>query len=352
MKKFFNTEKILSDKLSNAEISSYAMIVGFKDDEQIFAHNADIDSYFDAASMGKVFPTSILALKAVDCGKLKLDDTLEKFFPNVSQDKKDITVKQLMTHTSGLLRHEFPKGISDGGREGISNFIFGFPIDYKPGTHFAYCCTAMTLLGFIVEKIYGEDLNSAMQEHICKPLGISRSRFNIAPNEPNAIKCNHKAEIMDIRWDDNNIAMMNGIPSGSGGLFVTARDLQTLTKALMRRDERLYGKATFDISEQNYTKNLPVLDSARSTANYALGFLYVTEEYDQACELFPTGSLGHTGWTGQSFFFNRDLNLYVILLTDATRCNSKKNGLNRVNDDEIHQMRADIHRAIKKDLEL
>ena len=65
---------------------------------------------------------------------------------------------------------------------------------------------------------------------------------------------------------------------------------------------------------------------------------------------FPDGSIGHDGWTGQSFYLNRELELYVILLTDANCCSVRKHGISHY--DEVCELRADIHRAIKKDLGL
>jgi CubicO group peptidase (beta-lactamase class C family) len=349
MKKLTETEKILNKMLTDKTFTSYALLVGFGADEwEFMSDDVNLDTYFDLASVGKVFPTSTLALKAIDRGLLSLDDTLEKFFDNVTEDKKNITVKQLLTHTSGILRYPFPDNVAERGRESISEFIFSTPLAYEPGTKYAYCCSGIILLAFIVEKVYGMTMNEAFEKYLCKPLGLTRSQYDIALDEPNAVICHHNPEVFDCRRDDNNGVRMGNIPCGSGGDFGTAGDLRKFVKAVMNMDERLYSKETFRIAEQNYTKGLEVLDLKRGAENHALGYTYVNENCIQARDLFPDGSIGHDGWSGQSFYLNRELGLYVILLTNATRCTAIKYG--ETDDDVVYGMRVEIHKAIKADL--
>ena len=201
-----------------------------------------------------------------------------------------------------------------------------------------------------MEKAFGMPLDEAFQQLLCKPLGLTRSRYNIAPDEPNAVNCNHVPSIQDIRRDDHNVKMMNGIPAGPGGNYCTPRDLQKFVKAILRKDERLYSNAMYDLAEKNCTEGLDVLDINRGIENHALGYTYVNQYCAQARDLFPEGSIGHDGWTGQSFYLNRDMKLYVILCTNATRCTAKKYG--KTNYNEVCAMRAEIHRAIKDDLGL
>ena len=349
MKEMINTEKLLRDKIADASVTSYALLIGYGDDEWCFTtDNVDLDTYFDAASIGKVFPTTTLILKAIDEGRISLDDKIDRFFPNVPEDKKNITVKHLLTHTSGMLRKPFPDNVAERGRESIVEFILSVPLSHPIGSKYAYCCTGIILLGFIVEWAFGMTLDVAFERLLCKPLGLTRSRYNLPPDEPNAINCNHDLRVCDIRRDDYNVQRMNGIPAGPGGNYCTAGDLRKFVKAVMRRDERLYSREIFDISEKNYTEGLDVEDVARGIENHALGYTYVNKNCPQACDLFPDGSLGHDGWTGQCFYFNRDMGLYVIFLTDANRCTVKKYGESHY--DEVRALRAEMHRAIKKDL--
>ena len=345
------TEKLIEEKVKSRDIETYVIMVGYGENEWCFkSDDADMDTYFDAASLGKIFPTATLILRALGDGRIALTDTLDKFFDNVPEDKRGITIKHLLTHTSGMLRAVYPKDIGDQGREGIINFVLSQPLHYPTGTKYAYCCDGALLLGFIIEKVYGMPLDEAMQEHFVKPLGMTRSKYNIAVDEPNAAVCYHMDDPGAYRLDDTNVRNMKGIPAGNGGNFLTPADLLKFVKAVMNKDERLYSKEMFTLSEKNYTEGLPVLDKFRGIDNHGLGYVYVNENCYQACDLFPDGSIGHEGYTGQSFFLNRDLGLYVIILSNATRCNRKKNG--QVIYTEVCDMRAEFHRAIKEDLKL
>jgi hypothetical protein len=159
-----NTLLEIQNQLDKHAFGKYAILVGYGDREwQYMSEGVDLDSYFDAASVGKVFPTSALALHAISEGLLSLYDTLEKYFPNVTEDKKNITVKNLMTHTSGMLRRQYPEKLGLRGREGVAEFIFSNPLAYETGTHYAYCCDGIMLLGFIVEKVFGMTLEEAFE---------------------------------------------------------------------------------------------------------------------------------------------------------------------------------------------
>lgn len=350
MKKLVNTEKIINDYLKKESFTSYALIVGYKGDEwTLTSDDVNLDTYFDAASVGKVFPTSTLAVKAIGEGKLSLEDTLEKFFFEVPKDKKDITIKQLLTHTSGILRCEFPDDIAKDGRKSITEYILNQPLAFEPGKHFAYSCNAITLLGFIIEKVFGVTLDEAFRLYIVEPLGMTRSKYNIAIDEENSVVCYHQESHTDYPWDDHNVRAMNGIPAGAGGNFCTAGDLRKFVKAIISKDERLYKEEMFDIAEQNYTAGIESMPDYVVYGNHGLGYEYVDSKCLQANVLFPEGSVGKEGYTGQSFYLSREKNLYVILLTNATRCIAKKFGY--VNYDEVCRMRTEIHKAIKRDLE-
>ena len=349
-----NTLQEIQRKLRSKDFGSYALLVGYQDQEwQYLSEDVNLDTYFDAASLGKIFPTTALALRAIGTGLLSLDDPIDQFFPNVPDDKKQITVKHLMTHTSGMLRRPYPQKLGLQGRDGVAQFILSNPLAYETGKSFAYCCDGMMLLGLILEKVFGMSLEDALETYIKKPLGMTRTQYHIKIDEENAVMCNHRADLGGLIYDDDNVRQLCGIPAGNGGLFITPGDLQKFVKALIIKDERLFPKKMYGPAEQNYTKGLSVLDSKRSTEDHGLGFVYVNENCEQARELFPEGSIGHVGWSGQSFYLNHDLPLYVILMTNSMRYQNLEKKLHGIERDRaVHQMRIDIHRAIKKDLGL
>ena len=81
-----------------------------------------------------------------------------------------------------------------------------------------------------------------------------------------------------------------------------------------------------------------------------LGYHIVDENFNQTGKLFPVGSFGHTGHCGQSFYINRELNLYAIILTNATRFANMKNDFKGYDYNDIMKMREEIHNAIYRDL--
>ncbi len=341
---FKNTEKLLNQKFADNDFDSYCVFVYAKGYERfIHSPNVNADTYFDIASMGKVLVTSPLILKAIGENKLSLDDTLAHFFDNTPKDKAFITIKQLLTHTSGIRRYDIPQEIADKGNDKVANFILHTSLAFEPGKSQEYSCNGMILLGYIIEKIYGKTLEEVFDEKIKTPLGYTRSKFNIEINEPNAAIC-YRTETLDglsHPWDDENIRVLR-TSAGSGGQFFTLNDINKYAKAIMNKSEALYPEKFFDLAEQNYIKDFD--------EGWGLGWLIVDGKYPQTGKLFPIGSFGHCGHTGTSLFFSREKDMYVIILTNATRCLNKKNGFKGYDYNKICEMRADIHNAIFDDL--
>lgn len=323
-------------------IGTYSVIVcDGRDRAVLCSEDADTDTYYDSASMGKVLVTSTLILKAVGEGRISLDDALPRFFDNVPDDKKVCTVRQLLTHTSGIIRVNFSREIADRGRDALAAHILSVPLGFEPGRGMRYSCNGFILLGIILEKLYGMRLDELFEATTKKTLGLTRSRFNIAPDEPNAATCWRRAEIGDCVCDDENVCAMRGV-GGNGASFWTAADIERFVLAVLRRDTRLYPDELFDLAERDYT---PDAENGRG-----LGYLYVDGRYPQTGKLFPAGSFGHCGHTGTCFFMDRAAGMYVILLTNATRCANMKNGFRGYNYGDVMKMRETLHNEILRDL--
>lgn len=341
--KLVETEKLMNELKSEKTLDTYAVAVCRKGEKAyLFSDDADKDTYFDIASMGKVLITSTLILKAVGEHKLSLDDTLDKFFDKVPADKRNITVEQLLTHTSGIVRCFIPRDVADKGRSALAEHIINNPLAYKPGEGKIYSCNAFILLGFILEKIYGTPLDELFYANTHKTLGLTRSKFNIATDEKNAAVSYHRRDVSEYRVDDDNVYNMRGI-AGSGAQFWTLDDMVRFCDAIMAKDERLYPKEIYDLAEKSHTAELG------EDAN-GLGWLVVDERYKQTGKLFPSGSFGHCGHTGTSFFFDRKQDMYVVILTNATRCSWVNHNFETEDYSVICKMREQIHNKIREDL--
>ncbi len=340
-----NTNILLQKKLSNREFDSYGVFVSVGNKtEFLHSQNVNSDTYFDIASMGKVLVTSTLILMSIDKNLLSLDDTLDSFFKDVPKDKQRITIKHLLTHTSGIVRYDIPQNDADSGSNAVAKFILNTPLAFQPGTKYIYSCNGMILLGYILEKIYSLPLEKIFETLLKKPLGYTRSKFNIEIDEPNAAVCYRSKSLDGLNhpWDDENIRVLK-TSAGSGGQFFTLGDIKKFADAVMSKSNILYSEKMFDLAEKNYTEGLD--------EGWGLGWLFVDEKYTQTGRLFPIGSFGHCGHTGTSLFFNREKDLYVIILTNATRFLNIKNNFKGYDYGIIEKMREEIHNEIYKDLD-
>lgn len=138
-------------------------------------------SVFELASVSKQFTaTAILMLK--DRGKLKLTDSLRHYFPELPYH--DITIYQMLTHTSGLPDYEGAMNEKwDRSKIAFNRDMIAFlakeqlPLLFAPGTRWEYSNTAYAILASIIEKVSGQSFHDFMAQHIFKPLGMTHSRI-------------------------------------------------------------------------------------------------------------------------------------------------------------------------------
>lgn len=338
------TQSVLERMISERFMDCCSICVSLKGNRgTAFSSNADMDTLFDIASMGKVLVTTPLILKAIDDGLLSLHSTLEDMFGHVPADKKSISVQQLLTHTSGVVRYEYPRSVGQAGHEAVLQYILDSKLGYSPGTQYVYSCNGMMLLGFMLEKLYGKELDEIWREQMKAPLSLTRSDFNIPIHAENAAVSYHRAEVGALRADDVNVYNIGGV-SGAGGEYWTARDLSSFCEAVLRKSPLLYSEPLFALAEKDYT---PTEEEGRG-----LGWLITDERYAQTGSLFPKGSFGHTGWTGTSVFLNRELDLYAVILTNTTRWTYVRENYQPVEIDSItHRIRQNLHDAIFCDLQ-
>lgn len=289
---------------------------------------------FDMASVTKILVTTPLALIAMDRGLLSPSDPVSRFFP-VPADKRDLTIRHLLTHTMGIGHKSLLP--SDGVYETIQSYILGIPLDIPIGTNVLYSCPAFILLGRILEKVWGSRLNEVFSRFVARPIGMAETGFTPEGREDIV---NANLDLADLGVvNDYNCRYLGGV-CGNAGVFSTMADLRLYVRTLIARGASLFSERIFASAVQNYTEGM---DEARG-----LGYLYVDDRYPQTGGLFPTGSIGHCGHTGQSLFVDLHSGFYVIVLSDATVSTVKKYG--QADYGEVMRMRRDIHAAIRADL--
>lgn len=192
------------------------------------------DSIFDVASITKSIPTSCLALKLIDEGKLKVDDKLIEFVPEFrNSDKELVYIKHLLTQTlnfQSLNNHFRLSNYKDKSPDEILEAIFTAEFGSKPGARFAYTNATSILLGLVVERISRKKLDEFGQEAFFKPLKMMRTSFHpeqfdkeeIVPTEFDEWRGRlAQGEV----HDESAYTLMEKQVVGSAGLFSTAPDL-------------------------------------------------------------------------------------------------------------------------------
>ncbi|NYH12929.1 serine hydrolase domain-containing protein [Paraburkholderia bryophila] len=192
------------------------------------------DTRFRIGSITKQFTATAIVLLA-GRGKLNLADSVSTHYANAPESWCDITIHQLLTHTSGIPSYTGrPDFVSHIGRidhtpEQILDLVRDLPLEFPPGERFSYCNSGYALLGLIVEKVSGQTYSAFLQSEIFDPLGMSNTGYD----ETRAILPRRAAgyERHGGKWINALFSAMS-VPYAAGGLYSTADDLLRWTEAL------------------------------------------------------------------------------------------------------------------------
>lgn len=273
------------------------------------------NTLYDMASCTKILSTTMVAFRMIDMGKLALHDSISRFLP-VPDDKKDIEVRHLLTHTSGIKAHFL---LEEDGRspDEVAQIILDKPLSTPTGTKVEYTCMGYIVLGKILEKIGGKPLDVLAKELVFNPLGMSDTCYrpldkgytDIAVTEYSEKLGAYKKGIVH----DENACFLNGI-SANAGIYSTAADCAKFARMLSRNG--LTDEGVF-ISPSLMKLAKTDLTTAVEGEGRGLGFVVKrTNTLSAMGDLYPGGSFGHNGYTGTSIYVHGDSGLYVVLLTN------------------------------------
>ena len=275
---------------------------------------------FDLASLTKPIVIGTLCMQLVERGKLFLDTPAEKYLPAFSQ--KEITLKHLLTHTSGLPAW-LPVYLRAPSREDAISYLGGVPLESQPGKKAVYSCLGYIVLGALLESITGQSLDKLAQEQIFAPLGMERTRFNpphtwrehcAATEDSNSFE---RRMVNYERYDwregviigqvhDENAHFLGGV-SGNAGLFSTSTDLSKFCRTLMNDGGELLHAESLCRMQQ-----VAAAEGERRGIGWA-----VTDD----------GCLYHTGFTGTSIRICLKRKLAAILLTNRVHPDADRRGI-------------------------
>ena len=146
------------------------------------------ETIFQSGSVGKQFTAAAVMLQVED-GKLALDDSITKYFTDAPESWRPITVRNLLTHTSGIPDYEanianasYGTGALDYRRdyteEELTKIAYGMPLEFVPGSRWNYSNTGYVLLGLIVQRVSGQSLARFSKERIFAPLGMHHTQIH------------------------------------------------------------------------------------------------------------------------------------------------------------------------------
>jgi len=298
---------------------------------------ATLETIYDLASLTKPLITGLLCARRVEAGEITLDSSVSNYLREFERtDKQAITIRQILTHTSGLPAWRPLYILAEGERDRAVSVIADLDLEFPPGTRVVYSDLGFIVLGRLLERLTGKALVELAQTEILEPLELKHTFFNpdvamqtgIAACETgNAYERetygNTAAQAEDYKnwrkeliWGtvhDGNAYFLGGA-AGHAGLFSTARETLVLAIQFVASQTRLLKPATCEMFRKNMT---PGLEEARSFA------WQLAETKDSAAGLdLPRESFGHSGFTGTSCWIDPEHERIFILLTNRTHAHA------------------------------
>src|SRR3984893_13383413 len=292
---------------------------------------ASLETIYDLASLTKPLVTGLLCARRIESGELTLDASVSHYLPEFDRpDKHMITVRQLLTHTSGLPAWRPLYVLAEGDPERTLGVIANLDLEFKPGSRVVYSDLGFITLGFLLERMSGQRLSELALHEIIKTLKLQRTFFNPAVALQTGIAAcetgntyerdtwkqtgapEYKNWRQGVIWGevhDGNAHFLGGA-AGHAGLFSTAQETQALAQQFLAGQTSLLKPETCSLFRTNMT---PGVEEARSA-----GWQLAQTKDSAAGPDLPLDSFGHSGFTGTSCWVDPNHERVFILLTNRT----------------------------------
>jgi len=313
------------------------------------------NSIFDLASLTKPFSTSMAVFKLIEQNKLLMDQDLSSIIKEVSLNSKaDITIRELLYHTSGLVAHkEYFKELTNNKktlrRDKLRELIITEPLVGKPGENQIYSDLGFIILAWVVEIISGKRIDRFVDEQVYKVLGIDDFFFidnfslhsnpsassadlyeRIVPTE----KCPWREKLLRAEVHDDNAWVVGGI-EGHAGLFGDAFSVWQISMEIMNA---IKGKETKALNSKLMQKFMV----KKKESEFKAGFDTPSKYGSSSGKYFSDKSIGHLGFTGTSFWIDPENSIIIILLTNRVHPDRK--------NEKIKFFRPQIHNLIMEQI--
>lgn len=297
-------------------------------------HAATLDTIYDLASLTKPLVTGLLCARRIESGELQLDAPISDYLHEFARaGSSGITVRQLLTHTSGMAAWLPLYLLARDQRDNVLQVIAEQPLAAAPGARVIYSDLGFITLGLLLERISGAALSEIAAREIFRPLELRRTFFNPARSVRESLAACESAgnayerelcrELQhetaaeaawrqDLIWGevhDGNAYFLGGA-AGHAGLFADARDTLRLAEQFIATRTQLLHADTCALFRANMTTTL---NEARS-----LAWQLAATPDATAGPLLPPDAFGHLGFSGTSCWLDAARARVFILLTNRT----------------------------------
>ncbi|MFJ7333199.1 serine hydrolase [Streptomyces sp. NPDC101110] len=276
------------------------------------------DTVFDLASVSKLF-TSLLAVQQIERGALELEARVSSYLPDFARaGKQDITIRQLLTHTSGF-RAWIPLYSAPTHEDRLQLIWNEKPLS-APGTAYLYSDLNLISLQLVLERITGRALDALLRDEVTGPLGLRRTRYNPPASWRPKIAATEDARRpwsgldRGLVWGevhDENAFSLGGV-AGHAGVFSDAWDLAVLGRTLLNGGT--YGRARI-LRPESVELMFTDFNTAFPGDEHGLGFELYQHWYMGAMATPRTA--GHTGFTGTSLVLDPTTDSFLIVLGNS-----------------------------------
>ena len=303
------------------------------------------ETMFDLASVSKCVGTTLAFMQLIENGYVRLTDNVDRYIPDFkpwtdpeSGKAVDITVRDLLSHTSGLTPYinanTFVKEYGGNNPEKMEQYIATqVKRNFRPGTDFMYSCLNFVTLQRILERVTGEKLYEYAQEHVFDVLGLKHTCYFPLVYDPAVSNSADLARLCaptEVQSDgkplvaqvhDPMARMIMGGNSGNAGVFSNAEDLSVICSAIMNNGclvdkkgntleaTRILSPATVRLMATIPSQNDP-------SVGRALGWDKKSSHSGPRGDLFnPETTIMHTGYTGTSVVIDMESQTAIVLLT-------------------------------------
>ncbi|MFI8189245.1 serine hydrolase [Streptomyces sp. NPDC085946] len=276
------------------------------------------DTVFDLASVSKLF-TSLLAVQQAERGALELGARVAAYLPEFGRaGKQDVTIRQLLTHTSGL-RAWLPLYDAPTREEKLARVLGEAPVS-PPGTAYLYSDLNLISLQLVLERVTGRTLDVLLHDEITGPLGMRRTRYNPPASWRPGIAATEDARRpwsgldRGLVWGevhDENAFGLGGV-AGHAGVFSCAWDLAVLGRTLLNGG--VHGRARI-LAPESVELLFTDFNTAFPGDEHGLGFELYQHWYMGAMATPRTA--GHTGFTGTSLVLDPVTDSFLVVLGNS-----------------------------------